>query len=157
KDNRRSTMDYVPGGGGGEGPRTERGEIGPGGLPIVKPPWARITAINLNTGDHVWMVANGEAPDYVKNHPLLKGVNLPKTGRPGRGGLLLTKTLLFAGEGAGLQGEAAGAGGDMFRAYDKATGATLWEFKLPMNQSGLPMSYMLNGKQYIVVPVGAAN
>src|SRR5207253_7847056 len=96
--------------------------------------WARITAINLNTGDHMWMVPNGEAPDYVKNHPLLKGVTLPKTGRPGRGGLLLTKTLLFAGEGAGLQGEATGAGGDMFRAYDKATGATLWEFKLPTNQ-----------------------
>ena len=70
---------------------------------------------------------------------------------------MVTKTLLFAGEGAGLQGEATGAGGNTFRAYDKATGAVIWEFKLPANQSGLPMTYMLNGKQYIVVAVGAAN
>ena len=155
-DPKRSSMDYIGGTEGGT-PRAGSREIGPQGLPLVKPPWARITAIDLNSGDHVWMVPNGEAPDYVKNHPLLAGVQLPKTGRPGRSGIMVTKTLVFAGEGAGLQGEAFGAGGSMFRAYDKKTGETLWEFKLPTNQSGIPMTYMIDGRQYIVVAVGARN
>jgi hypothetical protein len=68
----------------------------------VKPPWGRITAIDLNTGEHVWMIANGDAPDYVKAHPAFAGVTLPRTGRPERSGLVVTRTLLFAGEGAGL-------------------------------------------------------
>lgn len=128
-----------------------------GGLPIVKPPWGRITAIDLNTGDHVWMVPNGDTPDIIKNHPLLKGVTLPRTGKPDRSGLFVTKTLLFAGEGSGLFAAGPGGGGPVFRAYDKRTGQIVWEFTLPANQSGVPMSYMADGKQYIAVPVGAPN
>lgn len=128
-----------------------------GGLPIVKPPWGRITAIDLNTGDHAWMVPNGDTPDIVKNHPLLKGVTLPKTGKPDRSGLFVTKTLLFAGEGSGLFAAGPGGGGPMFRAFDKRTGQIISELRLPANQSGVPMSYMAGGKQFIVVPVGAPN
>ena len=125
------------------------------GIPLVKPPWGRITAINLNTGDHVWMVPNADTPDFVKEHPLLKGVTLPPTGRQDRSGLVVTKTLVFAGEGSGLFAAGRGSGGPMFRALDKQTGKTVWEMKLPANQSSIPMTYMAGGKQYIVVGVGA--
>ena len=147
-----SDMNYVAWWSGGFG----TGQGGPSGLPLGKPPWGRITAINLNTGDHVWMMANGEAPDWVKNNPALKGIKLPRTGRPDRVGLLVTKTLLFAGEGAGLYGSA-GGGGNKFRAHDKATGEILAEIELPANQSGVPMTYSINGKQYIVMAIGAEN
>ena len=130
------------------------GKGGPAGLPLAKPPWGRITAINLNTGEHEWMMANADAPDWVKNNPALKGIKLPRTGRPDRVGLLVTKTLLFAGEGAGLYGSA-GGGGNKFRAHDKATGEILGEIELPANQSGVPMTYSINGKQYIVMAIGA--
>ncbi|MDN5205699.1 PQQ-binding-like beta-propeller repeat protein [Fulvivirgaceae bacterium BMA10] len=128
--------------------------IGPYGLPLAKPPWGRITAINLNTGEHLWMTANADTPDWVKNNPALKGIDLPRTGLPDRVGLLVTKSLLFAGEGAGLYGSD-GGGGRMFRAHDKATGAIVAEIELPANQAGIPMTYSINGKQYIVVAVGA--
>jgi quinoprotein glucose dehydrogenase len=129
--------------------------FGPQGLPMVKPPWGRITAIDLNRGEIKWMVANGDAPEWIKNHPALKGVDLSKTGRYEHVGVLVTKTLLFAGEGSGLFAVPSGSGGPMFRAYDKMTGAVVFEFKLPANQSGVPMTYMVNGRQYIVVAVGA--
>jgi quinoprotein glucose dehydrogenase len=125
------------------------------GLPLVKPPWGRITALNLNSGDLAWMVANADTPDYVKNHPALKGVALPRTGRQERSGIIVTKTLLFAGEGSGLFATGKFSGGPMFRAHDKATGEIVSEFTLPANQSGIPMTYMTGGKQFIVVPVGA--
>ena len=127
------------------------------GLPLFKPPWGRITAIDLKTGEHLWMVPNADTPDYVKNHPALKGITLPRTGRQDRSGIMVTKTLLFAGEGSGLFAVPQGSGGRMFRAYDKQTGAIVWEFELPSNQSGVPMTYMMNGKQYIVVPIGGVN
>jgi quinoprotein glucose dehydrogenase len=127
---------------------------GPQGLPLFKPPWGRITAFDLNTGDEVFMIPNGDPPDYVKNHPALAGVTLPRTGRPERAGLLVTRTLLFAGEGGGLFGMF-GGGGNKLRAYDKKTGEILAEIELPANQTGVPMTYMLNGVQYIVVAVGA--
>jgi quinoprotein glucose dehydrogenase len=101
------------------------------------------------------MVANGDAPEWIKNHPALKGVDLSKTGRYEHVGILVTKTLLFAGEGSGLFAVSPGSGGPMFRAYDKMTGELVFEFKLPANQSGVPMTYMVNGRQYIVVAVGA--
>ena len=129
--------------------------FGPQGLPLVKPPYGRITAIDLNSGDHLWMVPNADTPDWIKNHPALKGVNVPPTGRYEHVGLLVTKTLLFAGEGAGLFAVAPGSGGPMFRALDKKSGATISEFRLPANQSGVPMSYLAGGRQYIVVAVGA--
>jgi quinoprotein glucose dehydrogenase len=148
----------APGGGRGRG-GTQMGPrmFGPQGLPIIKPPYGRITAIDLNTGEHVWMMPNGDAPDWIKNHPALKGVTLPQTGRYEHVGILVTKALVFAGEGSGLFAVAPGSGGPMFRAYDKKTGTVVSEFKLPANQSGIPMSYMVNGKQYIVVAVGAPN
>ena len=154
----RSTMDYV-----GGGRRRRRGaaapqgcgEIGPLGLPLIKPPWGRITAIDLNTGDHLWMIANGDTPDCVKNHPALSGLDIPRTGKPERSGILVTKTLVFAGEGGGLFATPTWAGGPMFHAYDKLTGETLWEYELPKRQSGVPMTYMVDGKQYIAMAISA--
>jgi quinoprotein glucose dehydrogenase len=115
------------------------------GLPIVKPPWGRITAIDLNRGEIAWQIPNGDTPPAVKNHPLLKGVTLPPTGSPSRAGIVVTKTLVFAGEGY--------EGQPKFRAYDKKTGATVWETDIPQSQTGLPMTYMHRGKQYIVFAV----
>jgi len=131
------------------------GAMGPQGLPLVKPPWGRITAIDLNSGEHVWMVPNGDTPDCVKNHPALQGIDIPPTGKAERGGILVTKTFVFAGEGSGLFAAPRETGGPMFRAYDKQTGAVIAEFELPANQSGLPMTYMVDGTQYIVVAVSA--
>ena len=150
QDPKISDMRYI--GAYGEGfPQGSLG--GPFGLPLVKPPWGRITAINLNTGKHVWMVPNTDAPDWARNNPALKGVDLPRTGSFDQSGLLVTKTLLFAGEGSGLW--RAGGGGTKLRAHDKATGAILHEFTLPANQSGVPMTYSVDGRQYIVIAVGA--
>jgi quinoprotein glucose dehydrogenase len=129
--------------------------FGPQGLPLIKPPYGRITAIDLNRGDHVWMVPNGEAPDWIRNHPALKDVALPRTGRYEHAGLMVTRTLLFAGEGSGLFAVPPGSGGPMLRAHDKKTGEIISEFRLPANQSGVPMTYLANGRQYIVVAVGA--
>jgi len=129
--------------------------FGPQGLPLIKPPYGRITAINLNSGDLAWTIANGEAPDWIKNHPALKGVQLPRTGRYEHVGLMVTKSLLFAGEGSGLFAVPPGSGGPMFRAHDKKTGDIVSEFKLPANQSGIPMTYLAGSKQFIVVAVGA--
>jgi glucose dehydrogenase len=126
----------------GEAPR-------PMGLPLVKPPWGRITAIDMNSGEHRWMVPNGDTPDDVKNNPALAGANLPPTGKPSKALLLVTKTLLFAAEGYG--------GGPILRAYDKATGNVVAELPLPGTASGKPMSYMIDGKQYIVLAVGKEN
>jgi quinoprotein glucose dehydrogenase len=126
---------------------------GPAGLPLVKPPWGRITAINLNSGDHVWMVPNSDTPEWATTNPALEGIKLPRTGSFDQVGLLVTKTLLFAGEGSGLW--RAGGGGNKLRAHDKATGAILHEFTLPANQSGIPMTYEVDGRQFIVVAVGA--
>ena len=155
----RSAMDYV--GGGGRRRARDRsarqgcGEIGPLGLPLIKPPWGRITAIDLNRGHHLWMIPNGDTPDCVKNHPALSGLDIPRTGKPERSGILVTKTLLFAGEGGGLFATPTWAGGPIFYAYDKQTGETVWKFELPKNQSGIPMTYMVDGKQYIAMAISA--
>ena len=126
-------------------------------IPLVKPPWGRITAIDLNTGDHRWMVPNADTPEQVTNDPALKGVQIPPTGKPDRGGILVTKTLLFAGEGSGMVGTPPIAGGPMFRVYDKQTGALVFQYKLPASQTGNPMTYSVGNKQYIVVAVGGRN
>ncbi len=128
--------------------------FGPQGLPLVKPPYGRITAIDLNTGQHVWMVANADTPEWIKNHPALKGVNIPRTGSFEHAGLLVTKTLLFAGEGAGLFATPIFSGGNKLRAMDKATGEIIHDFELPANQTGIPMTYAVRGRQFIVVAVG---
>ncbi|MES2893797.1 MAG: PQQ-binding-like beta-propeller repeat protein [Bacteroidota bacterium] len=129
-------------------------KIGPYGLPLVKPPYGRITAIDLNTGQHKWMVANASTPQWLKDIPALKGLNIPNTGIPDRVGMLVTKTLLFAGEGSGMYASDF-PGGNKLRSYDKSTGAVIAEFELPANQCGIPMTYSINGRQYIVLAVGA--
>jgi quinoprotein glucose dehydrogenase len=141
-----SNFDYVRG--------TPRSVAGPRGLPLVKPPWGRITAIDLNTGEHVWMVPNGDGP---RDHEALRGLDLPKLGVPGRPAPLLTRTLLFIGEGSpNMLAMPAFGGGKMFRAYDKQTGEVLWETELPAGTSGAPMTYMADGSQYVVVAVSDA-
>jgi quinoprotein glucose dehydrogenase len=126
---------------------------GPFGLPLGKPPWGTITALDMNTGRRLWSVPNGDAPESVRNHEKLRGVTLPRTGHDDRVGLLVTKTLLFAGEGAGMF--VASEGGTKFRAHDKRTGEILWETDLGLRQTGLPMTYVIEGRQYIIVPAGA--
>ena len=123
------------------------------GLSILKPPYGRISAINLDTGEIVWQVPHGETPDEIRNNIALKGLNIPRTGRPGIIGVLTTKSLLIAGEG-GVFTNAAGKKGALLRAYDKATGKDVGAIFMPSGQSGSPMTYMLNGRQYIVVAIG---
>jgi len=123
------------------------------GLPLQKPPYASITAIDLNKGDIVWQIAHGETPDNIRNHAALKGVNIPRTGRPGIFGVLVTKTLVIAGE-RGTFTTPSGKVGAMLRAYDKATGKDVGEVYMPAGETGTAMTYMLDGKQYIVVAIG---
>jgi quinoprotein glucose dehydrogenase len=125
------------------------------GLPLIKPPYGRVTAINMNTGEHVWMAPIGDTPDNIKNHERLKGITIPRTGRGGRTGIMLTKALLWAGERGPLV-TVNGQQGSWFRSYDKATGEIVSEMLLPANVTAAPMTYMVNNKQYILVTVGAA-
>jgi quinoprotein glucose dehydrogenase len=173
-DPARSDMGYVGGRGGGRGAAPGnytgnaddseslamrppgRTNAGPQGLPLVKPPWGRITAIDLNAGDILWTIANGSAPDYVKNHPAMKGIDLSNTGKPSRALLMVTKTLLIGGDGNNLWASPAGAGGNMFRAMDKKTGKTVAEITLPAMMTGVPMTYMVDGRQFIVAAIGAS-
>lgn len=141
-----STLPYVK--------QTEPKFLGPQGLPDpFKPPYSRLVAIDLNKGDILWSVANG---DGLRNHPAFKGLNLPPLGKPGRLAALVTKTFVFMGEGSDSGvGLPNGGGGNMFRAFDKKTGKIVWEMELPAGTSGAPMTYMANGKQYIVVAISA--
>jgi quinoprotein glucose dehydrogenase len=126
------------------------------GLPLIKPPYGRISAIDLNKGDILWQVPHGETPDRIANHPALKGMNIPRTGRPGNVGTLVTKTLLVAGE-PGFGPTPSGQRGSMLRAYDKTSGREVGAVYLPAPQSGSPMTYLLNGKQYLVLAISGAN
>jgi quinoprotein glucose dehydrogenase len=132
-----------------------RGPITVDGIPLVKPPWARITAIDLNTGEIVWQVPHGETPDQVRNHPALKGVGIPRTGAGARHMTMTTKTLVIAGERIFYQTPQ--GRGARLRAYDKKTGENVGEVFIPAPQTGGPMSYMVDGKQYLVVAVGGGN
>lgn len=123
---------------------------GPQGLPLFKPPYGRLVAIDLDKGELKWTVANGDGP---RDNPAIKELNLPPLGQPGRVGPLVTKSLVFMGEGF-PQEQPPGAGGKKFRAFDKATGAVVWEFELDAAVTGVPMTYLWQGKQYIIVPVG---
>lgn len=122
------------------------------GLPLVKPPYGRITAIDLNKGEILWQIAHGDTPDNIRNSPALKGVTIPRTGRTGIIGTLVTKSLVIAGE-AGTVTMPNGQRGAMLRAYDKATGNEMGAVAMVAPQSGSPMTYMLNGKQYIVLAI----
>ena len=115
------------------------------GIPIAQPPWGRITAIDMNSGKIKWSVANGETPEAIINNPYLKGVEIPRTGKATRAGLLLTKTLLFAGEGFG--------GDPVFRAHDKYNGKIISEIVLPGSQSSPPSTYMINNRQFIIMTI----
>ena len=118
----------------------------------MKPPYGRITAIDLNKGEHAWMVPNGDGP---RNHPLLKDLNLPPLGQAVRAGPLATKTLLFVTEGDQINVRTPpSGGGKKFRALDKTTGKTVWETELPAGATGTPMTYLHAGKQYIVFAIG---
>jgi len=119
------------------------------GLDIVKPPYGRVTAIDMNSGDHLWWIANADTPERITNHALLEGVDLPRTGIPTRAGVLLTKSLLFVFEGTGGPGAS-----PIFRAVDKQTGDIIAELDLPDNQTGLPFTYEHDGTQYLAVFVG---
>ena len=126
------------------------------GLPLVKPPYGRITAIDLNKGDIVWQVAHGETPDNIRNHPDLRGLTIPRTGQTGVLGTVVTKTLVIAGDRQ-VTTTADHPRGAMLRAYDKATGKEVATVLMPSGQTGSPMTYRLNGKQYIVVAIGGGN
>jgi quinoprotein glucose dehydrogenase len=132
---------------------TAAGLVGPRGgpgyppLPLVKPPYGRIVAYDLNRGDLMWQVPNGETPESVRKHPALKGVKLGNTGQNSHANLLVTKTLLMYGEGRG--GEA------HFRALDKKTGKELGKIELPARTTTAPMTFMHDGHQYVVVAVAS--
>ena len=122
------------------------------GLPVNKPPYGSISAIDLNKGEILWQIAHGETPDAIRNNPALKGLNIPRTGRPGNFGILVTKTLLIAGDQSMPHQES-----NMLRAYDKATGREVGAVPMPAGQTGTPMTYLLNGKQYVVLAIGGLN
>ena len=128
---------------------------GPQGLPITKPPYGRITAINMNTGDHLWSVPNGDGP---REHPALKALNLPPLGQPSRDMPLLTKSLFFLMQGDPLMIRTPpmwGQFGNRLLAFDKATGTRLSQLELPAGATGALMTYLHEGKQFIVVPIGS--
>lgn len=119
------------------------------GLPLVKPPYGRITAIDMSTGELRWTVANADTPETIRTHPALAGLNLPRTGILSRAMLLATATVLIAGEGFG--------GSPILRVHDKHTGETLAEIEIPASVTWLRMSYLHDGRQYVVFAVGAAD
>jgi quinoprotein glucose dehydrogenase len=147
------TLDYgIDVGQGGGGRHVDL--KGPQGLPLTKPPYGRITAYDMNKGEKLWTIASGDGP---RDHPLLKDLHLPPLGIPNRAAPLLTRTLLFLGEGSdAIMGtpQVDWGWGRKFRAYDKATGAVLWEIELPSGTTGGPMTYLAKGRQFIVVPIG---
>ena len=148
-DPARSNFDYVRGGGASLG----TGVDGPQGLPLFKPPYGRITAINLNTGDHAWQIPLGDGPREQISK--IVGRDVGPMGAGG-GGPLLTKSLLFVGQGAAGRGGSQGGGANLLRAFDKASGKLVADIELPGRPSGTPMTYMLGGKQYIVIATSDA-
>jgi quinoprotein glucose dehydrogenase len=133
-----------------------RAALGKGldGLSIVKPPYGVMAAIDMNKGDLLWQVPHGDTPDNVRNHPALKGLNIPKTGQGGSVGVLITKTLVIAGDPQFTTRD--GQRGAYLRAYDKKTGQQVGEVRMPAPISGSPMTYSVNGRQYIIVAVSGA-
>jgi len=139
---------------------------GPRGLPLFKPPYGRITAIDMNTGEIAWQVPNGNGP---RDHPAIAHLNLGPLGNPARPSPLATRTLLFVGEDSTLTTPdgrvpegmplniVTNYGEPFFRAYDKATGEVVWETELPAGTTGAPVTYMHEGKQYIVVAIAGTD
>ena len=142
----------VSGGGGGAGGQSGGGGTTVRGLPLFKPPWGQISAVDMDQGEILWQVPHGETPDSVRHHPALAGLEIPRTGRTGAPGVLVTKTLIISGE-SGSFTTPSGLRGAMLRAYDKTTGQEVGEVYMRAPQSGSPMTYMLNGSQYVVVAI----
>ena len=137
----------------GDTPGIQPGNLTVDGIPLVKPPYGRITATNLAKGTQEWQTVHGETPDNIRNHPLLKGVKIPRTGMIGKIGPLATKSLVICGDPMTYTDET-GRHGARLRAYDKKTGEEKGAIFLPAQQTGSPMTYMLGGRQYIVLAVG---
>ena len=119
--------------------------------------YGMLTAINLNTGDTMWQVPNGDTPDSIKNNPVLKGVNIPaQTGNSANVGEVVTKNLVIQGDGEYVTspGHPRGA---YLRAWDQKTGSQIGAVYMPAPQSGSPMTYSYDGKQYIMVAVSGGN
>jgi quinoprotein glucose dehydrogenase len=134
----------LPGGGGG---------LNVQGIPITKPPYGLLAAVDLDKGELKWQTPHGDTPDNVRNSPALRGMNIPKTGQPGTSGvgLLVTKTLVVMGDPQSTT--ASGKKGAFLRAYDKVTGKEVGALYMPAQQSGTPMTYSVDGKQYIIVAI----
>jgi quinoprotein glucose dehydrogenase len=126
------------------------------GLSPFKPPYGVLAAIDLSKGDLLFQVPHGDTPDNVRNHPKLKGMNIPKTGQGGSVGLLITKTLVILGDPQ-VTTTPEHPRGAMLRAYDKKTGEQVGAVYMPAQQSGSPMTYLARGRQYIVVAVSGGN
>ena len=128
------------------------------GLPLLKPPYGTIAAFDLTKGEKLWEVPNGDTPDNVRNHPLLKGLTIPKTGQAGTSGigLMATKTLVVMGDPQ-LTTTPEHPRGAMLRAYDKTNGSQVGMVHMPAPQSGSPMTYLAGGRQYIVVAISGGN
>jgi quinoprotein glucose dehydrogenase len=150
----RSDMNFVRGSAFTSAPQPGGG-LTVQGLPLIKPPYGAITAFDMDKGDILWQVPHGETPDNVRNNPALKGLTIPRTGRSGNIGVITTSTLVIAGEPGFITNDK-GQRGAYLRGYDKATGKDAGAVFMPAGQTGAPMTYMLNGKQYIVVAVGGA-
>ena len=159
-----SAADYVPnragrggrgGRGGAAGAAAAAGGLLIQGLPIVKPPYGVISAISLDKGEITWQVPYGETPDNIRNSPALKGMNIPNTGMNGSVGVLVTKTLVIMGDSQVTS--ITHPRGAMMRAYDKATGKEVGAVWMPAPVSGSPMTYMWQGRQYIVIAVSGGN
>jgi quinoprotein glucose dehydrogenase len=119
------------------------------GLPLLKPPYGHVVAVDLKTGGRLWDVPHGNTPEAIRKNPKLQGVDIPNTGANTRGtGLLVTSTLLFGGEG----GQA-----PVLRAWDKKTGAVVAEIQLPGPTTGFPVTYTKAGRQYLAVAVRVDN
>jgi quinoprotein glucose dehydrogenase len=142
----------------GRGAAANAGGLTVDGMSILKPPYGTISAVNLDRGDIVWQIAHGDTPDNVRNHPALKGLNIPRTGQAGTGGigLMVTKTLVVMGDPQ-VTTTPEHPRGAMLRGYEKTAGKEVGAIFMPAPQSGSPMTYLAGGKQYIVVAISGGN